>query len=67
MSDRLPQEVRTPVPEFGVHLSGDRGTIALCHGCRLQVAFCKLTQQAIALLRSRTPTVALNGYPQIFP
>jgi hypothetical protein len=28
--DRLPQEVRTPVPEFGVHLSGDRGTIALC-------------------------------------
>ncbi|MCT7952698.1 hypothetical protein NG798_23135 [Ancylothrix sp. C2] len=29
MSDRLLQKVRTPDPEFGVHLSGDRGTIAL--------------------------------------
>ncbi|MEG4345113.1 hypothetical protein QUB70_17830 [Microcoleus sp. A003_D6] len=37
------------------------------NGCTLQVAFCKLTQQAIALLTARTPTIALNGYPQILP
>ncbi|MEG5047112.1 hypothetical protein [Microcoleus sp. B4-C1] len=37
------------------------------NGCKLQVAFCKLTQQAIALLTARTPTVALNGIPKSCP